>query len=86
MNPESKKRREIYPVTIVLDRYGGVYSGGKWVAYNQYFDLVPPEVDDGDIECHRFWLQNDMPVGRGNTPDEALADLETNMRARKSAS
>ena len=23
---------EIYPVTIIRSRYGGVYEGGRWVA------------------------------------------------------
>lgn len=70
---------DIYPVTIIYDRYGGVYSGGRWVAFNLYYDDIPGAVSGDDDSCCEFWrefrlLHNDI-AGRGDTPDEALEDL-----------
>lgn len=25
--------QDIYPLTIIQDRYGGAYSGGRWLAF-----------------------------------------------------
>ena len=27
---------ELYPVTIIRDRYSGTYSGALWLAFNMY--------------------------------------------------
>ncbi len=27
-----------YPFTLIMDRYNGTYSGGKFLAMNQFFD------------------------------------------------
>lgn len=62
-----------YPTTIVADRYGGTYSNGGWLAFP--LDEIPPEVDGGDIECMEFWQNYKDPVGKGNTPDDALDNL-----------
>lgn len=64
------------PVTIIPDRYSGTYSGAPWLA----FPLQPPDVPDepsgGDIIAASWWDQaGDAPVGRGDTPDHAHADL-----------
>lgn len=37
---EDKIKLELYPLTIIKDRYSGVYSGGKWLAFN----LDPEEI------------------------------------------
>lgn len=68
----------LYPVIIVRDRYQGVYSGATWTAWNKY--AVPDAIDADDCTCaEEFWTRYehavDGPVGRGLTPDEALADL-----------
>jgi len=66
-----------YPTTIVLDRYHGSYSGGKWTAHT---GDVPWQVDSGDIECGEFWSdvesrQHLWPIGIGGSPEEAYNDL-----------
>lgn len=76
---------DIYPVTIIYDRYGGVYSGGRWVAFNLYYDDIPGAVSGDDISCHEFWseFKNRHGVaGRGDTPDEALEDLRSRRRLK----
>ena len=51
-----------WPVAIVEDRYGGVYAGGAWNAH-------------ADDVTAMHW-QKPTWVGVGDTPDEALADLQ----------
>ena len=72
--------RNIYPVTIICDRYGGTYSGAGWLAFNLDPEDIPEDVSADDVTCMMFWEQHrqeDLPVGRGATPDEALQDLGT---------
>ena len=66
---------KVYPLTIIADRYSGVYSRAKFTAWNHFVEDVPEEPDSGDTECDRFWHDYKGPVGKGSTPDEALADL-----------
>lgn len=66
---------EIFPMTIVYDRYGGAYSGGVYTAWNKDFWDIPEEVDGCDPECSLFWLQCEEIVGVGNTPNLAAEDL-----------
>lgn len=70
--------RDVYPVTIICDRYGGTYSGAEWLAFNLDPEDVPKDVAGDDVECMMFWeqhRQDALSVGRGTTPDEALQDL-----------
>ena len=78
------KYEDIYPLTIIPDRYNGAFSGGKWTAFNMYHYDIPDEVDDGDVECSNFWeeqrrleknCENYFIIGIGNTIDEAMNDL-----------
>ena len=39
-----------YPTTIVIDRYNGCYSGGKWLAFPCFFYDVPEEIEGEDPE------------------------------------
>jgi hypothetical protein len=85
-----KRLEEVYPCTVVLDRYGGTYSGAKWLAFdgNPADIPMPLSVDGGsDTEQMEFWgvvLDDDdymsetynMEIGFGNTPNEAVLDLE----------
>lgn len=66
----------IWPLTITIDRYNGVYSGGKILAINN--EEFPQEVFSGDIECHEFWvdLGNRNLIGVGDSIDEAIMDLK----------
>lgn len=67
--------KEEYPTTIVNDRYGGTYSHAAWLAFPIDFYSVPEEIDGEDGECMWFWDKYKEPVGRGATPNEAVADL-----------
>ena len=58
MKKKYNKYEDIYPLTIIPDRYNGAYSGGKWLAFDQYHYNIPDEVDDGDVEC--CWFSDDI--------------------------
>lgn len=68
-----------YPTTIVNDRYSGTYSGAEWLAFPLDYWNVPEEVDGGDSECMMFWEDYDGVVGKGNTPELAMANLVAKM-------
>ena len=66
---------ELYPTTIIHDRYGGTYSGAEWLAFPLQHDDVPEEVSGEDMECAHFWRTTVYPIGKGSSPVEALIDL-----------
>lgn len=66
---------DIYPVTIVLDRYAGTYSKANWTAWNKDISEVPDEIEADDVTCMEFWNTYDGVVGKGATPNEAYNDL-----------
>lgn len=66
---------EIYPLTIVSDRYTGAYSGGQYTAWNLSATELPDAIDGDDVDCMSFWRNNTIPVGKGRTVGEALANL-----------
>lgn len=82
-------KKEIYPLTIIMSRYGGTYSGGKYVAFNETNDsgTLDDAIGD-DCSCAGFFSDIENPIkninnifgekiycGRGDTPNEALEDL-----------
>ena len=85
---------DIYPLTIVADRYRGVYSGGEYLAFNMRPNDIPTEVWGDDDTCLSFWsawkngnsleqvLINylDMGVGVGDTIEDAIEDLRSKLR------
>ena len=82
MNENEKKlwNRMRWPVTIILDRYHGCYSGADWLAFPLDFDEIPEDVNDEDLPCQDFWDNYNEPVGMGGTPEDALADLIAKMQ------
>ena len=82
-----------YPLTITLDRYSGVYSGGLYVAWNCDADAVPTEPSDDDVTCAGFWdraeqymLDGDIPCyGIGVNPEKAILNLVEAMLAKEMA-
>ena len=70
----------IYPLTIIRDRYSGSYSGGTYVAFNLEAHKIPAEVFGDDYTAIRFWKQFKGVVGRGGSPDSAVKDLLKNQK------
>lgn len=75
----SREASDLYPVTIVADRYRGSYSRGKYLAFQLDPEHIPEAVGAGDTEEDMFWnfdnKNGEIPVGRGDTPTAALEDL-----------
>ena len=72
----NNEQNTIYPVIIIADRYGGVYSGGKYTAWPCTPWDIPVEAAADDVTCAGFWAEHGTElVGLGNTPDEAMNDL-----------
>lgn len=69
------EEEELYPVTITMARYGGVYEPGKWLAFPHDPDQLRQGWDDEDVPCADFWDTYRGWVGAGSTPEEAYADL-----------
>ena len=74
---------EIYPLTIILDRYCGAYSGGCFTAWNMDYYEIPTEPEEDDVSCMMFWSTTDIVVGRGKMPQEAVDDLTRRLEALK---
>lgn len=73
--------RQVWPVVIVSSRYGGVYEDALWVAFNTW--NVPDGVLGDDLTCASFFAGGyDGIIGKGNTPDYAVKDLEKQFRER----
>lgn len=73
---------EIYPLTIIRDRYSGTYSGASWLAFNLDYNEIPGAICGSDMDCFDFW-QNEgknMVVGKGAYLEEALDDLYWKIR------
>ena len=71
---------DILPLTITKDVYKGIYSGGKFAAWNLDHTSVLEEIDNGfESSCKNFWnnkqaLEYFCP-GVGNTIELAIQDL-----------
>ena len=73
---------DTYPICVIKDRYGGVYSGGRYTAWYSNMSNIPFGIHEDDVTCAHAWSdlraarQNGKLVyGIGKTPDEALRDL-----------
>ena len=67
--------KDIYPLTIIQDRYNGTYSGGRYLAFNLDFDDVPLEVIGDDVETANFFYKTKIKYGKGATIMDAVNDL-----------
>jgi len=68
----------IYPLTIIADRYSGVYSGGEYTAWPGDEEDIPDEVSMDGVTCAHEWgviKSERQHVGIGCTPSVALVDL-----------
>lgn len=75
----------LYPVTVFTSRYGGIYEGAPWIAVQTHADpnmcgrSDEPDlkgVQGDDIVCSDWFADaSATPIGRGDTPDLAVADL-----------
>lgn len=75
------RRTDLWPVAIIEDRYGGVYSGGAWIAIADADSAFCSRtrvswcLEDGphgdDTDAMAFWADPPAWVAAGTTPDAA---------------
>lgn len=66
---------DIKPLVVVFDdKFNGMYSGGKWTAWNKCY--VPSKIFGDAKECAEFFANPRLIFGRGETPQEAIDDLK----------
>lgn len=78
----NKISNEIYPLTIISDRYGGTYSGGNFTAWPYDHWGINEDVDADDVPCMIYWDTTDDIAGRGNTIIDAVIDLGKRMKEK----
>lgn len=77
--------RDSFPIALIEDRYGGVYSGGRWLAIagadqpeNGAYRIVR-RLEDGthgdDTDAAVFWIDPPSWIASRDTPDEAIRNL-----------
>lgn len=71
--------KDIYPCTIVADRYDGTYSGGKFTAWPCDYYNLPEELGGGDPDEMSLFSSDTLLYGKGNTPQEAYENLRIKM-------
>ncbi len=68
-------RGTLYPLTVFRSRYGGTYEGGEWLAFNARTEELR-DAEGDDITCATFFSHYPHPIGRGQTANMAIQDLE----------
>ena len=48
-------QEDVYPLTVIRDRYNGTYSGASYLAFNLDSNFDPSEVHESDVPCSYFW-------------------------------
>jgi hypothetical protein len=77
---------ELYPVVVIQDRYGGVYSKGEWLAiseadrrddqrYARAMEMLEGGPSGSDTDAMAFWMSPPDWIAVGPTPDEAVRKL-----------
>ena len=82
-----KESENIYPLTVVEDRYGGCYSKGIYLAFNLEAWDVPEDVNGSDVDCVCFWDDDakEYAIGKGDTAQEAIDDLARKLQPAENA-
>ena len=75
-----------HPVAVFADRYGGVYSGGRWFAVSTADEPFEGEMraswvlshgpSASDVEAADFWIDPPVWIGVGATPQDAVSALD----------
>lgn len=78
-NEMTQKRINLYPVVIREARYGGIYEGGKWLAFAECDEFTERMRDyfygDDCDAVDLFTEEYKQAIGVGDNPNNAYADL-----------
>ena len=73
----------IYPLTVIYDRYNSSYSGGKYVVFNLESLDIPKKIFGDDNVAIKFWKHCKIIVGVEGNPDNTIKNLIKNLRKNK---
>lgn len=75
-----------HPIAVFADRYGGIYSSGRWLAVASADEPYHGETRASwvlghgpfgdDIEARDFWVDPPSWIASGDTPEDAISRLE----------
>ncbi len=69
-----------WPLALIADRYGGIYSGGEWLAISgitlDRFRIVMLGPHGDDPTAAEFWDDPPKWIAVGATPDAARKALK----------
>lgn len=75
-----------HPLAVFADRYGGIYSRGRWLAVSSADEPCHGEMRASwvlghgpfgeDNEARDFWADPPTWIASGNTPEDAISRLE----------
>ena len=71
------KIEDIYPLTIIKDRYNGSYSKGKYLAFNLDQWDIDDAIGGSDTDEMNYWDVRDSSnmVGKGDTIEQSVLNL-----------
>lgn len=83
---------DTYPIVVLQDRYGGVYSGGAWLAVSiadrlengsyRVIKCLEGGPNGDDLEAQEFWGAPPDWIEAADTPDHAVARLRDKVTAQ----
>lgn len=78
MEQKTKDDMDIYPLTIIRDRY----CSPDYLAFNLEAWDVPRAINDDGLDYDDFWTYeaSNYIIGKGESPQEALADLKAKLQ------
>ena len=80
MEQKTKDDMDIYPLTIIRDRYHE--SHYEYLAFNLEAWEVPKEINNDGLDYWSFWMHEAQKyiIGKGDTVQEALEDLKAKLK------
>jgi hypothetical protein len=67
----------LYPITMTRSRYGGLYSGGTFMAFPLPPDEIPREARGDDVECVTFFKQYTGVYATGDFVNGTIKQLSS---------
>lgn len=79
---------QVWPLTIINDKWDGKYSNAKYLAIESYHDDLHRFIIGTEPENYTFWttyLCEEYPIGKGSTPILAYKSLLRQLKEREKA-
>ena len=76
------KERNINPLTLIRDKYDGIFCGGNYIAFNKEYGELPMLNSSKATDSWIFKVldKDKVPYGVGDTPCMAIENLYHKIR------